>query len=209
MNTPRVIGLAAATTVLVWLFIEGIDFRMAGGTAATSVAVALQPLAALLWVVAVVVAVLSQTQPDHYNAQQPAAWYRAFLALVVDFNLYLLIAVVPIVAAALFYESLYRGEFVWAYERDFRRSGDRVVLLIALCAFPALWASLSLPFMAGRSSPGSLAAGISLTWRSRPPVWRSLLFGPFAYYALAFPFFPFTFMARRLGLTPAAFRRSL
>ena len=128
--------------------------------------------------------------------------------MVVDFNLYLLIIVVPIVATALFYESLYLGEPVMTFERDFRRPSDRIVLLIALCAFPALWVSLSHPFMSGRSSPGSLAAGIVLTWTSKPTVWRSVLFGPFAYFAVAFPFFPCNFMARRLGLMPVAFRRT-
>ena len=207
MKRSRAIGLAAAVTVLVSLFVGGIDFRMTSGAAGTSVAVALSPFKVLLWAAAVVLVVLGQTQLDRCDAQHPAAWYRAFLALILDFNLYLLIVAVPVVIAALFYESLYLGEFVWAFERDFGRPSDRFVRVIALCAFPALWASLSLPFMAGRSSPGSLAAGIVLTWTLQPPTWRSVLFGPFAYFALAFPFFPATFMAHRLGLTPVAFRR--
>ena len=208
MELARLTGLGAVLIVVIWLFAGGIDFRMTSGAAGTSVAVALPPFAALLWPAAVIIAVFSQNRPDRGRTHQPAAWYRAFLALFVDFNLYLLVVAVPIAGSALFYESLYLGELVWAFERDFSRASDRVLLLIALCGLPALWAGLSLPFSTGRSSPGSLAAGIVLTWRSQPPVWRAMLFGPFAYYALAFPFFPFTFVARRLGLTPVALRRT-
>jgi uncharacterized RDD family membrane protein YckC len=124
-----------------------------------------------------VIAVLALLLPrpsagDIEPVGRTAGYIRRLLAFLIDYSL-IMIAVMPLSAfIPLALESLYTGEFVWSFERDYTRASDWLTALPIVVVFVGLYFYFTRTALAGRQTIGQFAMGFRAQIAGR--IWSGL-----------------------------------
>lgn len=135
-----------------------------------------------------VFAVWYSFRQSRQSSEETAAWWRGFVAFIVDFTSILSLIGIPLCLFALMIENNGYPE-IWFIARELNSNEN---LFYSLFLFPSILlmiASLGLCLHPRIVSPGAFLTNISIETKIEMPIGKLVVFGFLSYFLIAFPFF--------------------
>ncbi|MDH5354650.1 MAG: hypothetical protein OEY09_09435 [Gammaproteobacteria bacterium] len=183
MTFRRKLSFLAVIGIVVLFSTKGFHFSITNNM----LSVFLSPWTLLSWPLLLIPLITSLNEKSK-GSEELAPWWRGAVAFLIDGPLLMSIFAIPLCLLVLVLEN---GGIPssWLIERKAGTSKDTLYTILFLFMFIATWSGIGLCLHPKITTPGALAANVTLKVKGNLPAWRLAFFGVFAYYGVFIPFF--------------------